>query len=59
MATLFRARAAPPPQNRTCFTVFLGLGEGDDVPVNFDNALGPLDGRGGLLRGVFYKALAQ
>jgi hypothetical protein len=33
--------------------------EGNDVPVSFRNALGPLDERGGLLRGVFYTALAQ
>jgi murein DD-endopeptidase MepM/ murein hydrolase activator NlpD len=32
--------------------------EGNDVPVNFSNALGPLDERGGLYRGVVYKALA-
>jgi murein DD-endopeptidase MepM/ murein hydrolase activator NlpD len=31
--------------------------EGDDEPVNFRNALGPLDHRGGLIQDVFYKAL--
>ena len=30
-----------------------------DVPVNFRNAEGPLDGRGGLLPGGHYKALPQ
>ena len=30
-----------------------------DVPANFRNAEGPLDGRGGLLPGSRYKALAQ
>jgi murein DD-endopeptidase MepM/ murein hydrolase activator NlpD len=29
---------------------------GEDVPINFRNALGPLDELGGLMRGVFYKA---
>ncbi len=33
--------------------------EGDDVPVNFSNALGPLDDRGGLLRGVYYRAMPR
>ena len=31
--------------------------EGDDIPVNFRNADGPLDDRGGLIRGEFYMAL--
>jgi len=29
----------------------------DDLPVNFRNAEGPLDGRGGLQQGVRYEAL--
>ena len=31
--------------------------EGDDIPINFRNADGPLDSRGGLIRNKFYKAL--
>jgi len=31
--------------------------EGDDVPVNFRNADGPLDERGGLIMGQWYEAL--
>jgi murein DD-endopeptidase MepM/ murein hydrolase activator NlpD len=31
--------------------------EGDDLPVNFRNADGPLDPVGGLIQGVFYRAL--
>jgi hypothetical protein len=30
--------------------------EGEDVPVNFRNAIGPLDERGGLIRGEIYTA---
>ena len=33
--------------------------EGFDVPVNFKNCEGPLDERGGLKKGMFYKALAD
>lgn len=33
------------------------IGDGTDVPVNFKNAQGPLDQRGGLQRGVAYLAL--
>jgi hypothetical protein len=32
--------------------------EGDDLPVNFLNAAGPLDSRGGLIRGETYTATA-
>jgi murein DD-endopeptidase MepM/ murein hydrolase activator NlpD len=32
--------------------------EGVDLPVNFRNADGPLDSRGGLIRGEFYTALS-
>jgi murein DD-endopeptidase MepM/ murein hydrolase activator NlpD len=31
--------------------------EGEDVPVNFKNAEGPLDNRNGLIRGEIYRAL--
>lgn len=31
--------------------------EGDDLPINFRNADGPLDARGGLQRGISYEAL--
>jgi hypothetical protein len=31
--------------------------EGVDIPVNFRNADGPLDSRGGLIRGEYYEAL--
>jgi hypothetical protein len=31
--------------------------EGVDIPINFRNAEGPLDSRGGLIRGEFYTAL--
>ena len=31
--------------------------EGDDVAVNFRNAAGPLDRRGGLIQDAYYKAL--
>ncbi len=34
------------------------VSEGDDVPVVFRNAQGPLDERGGLYEGVFYRATA-
>ncbi len=33
--------------------------EGFDVAVNFKNCEGPLDGRGGLMKGTFYKARAD
>ncbi len=32
--------------------------EGDDLPVNFINAEGALDERGGLIHGMVYNALA-
>ncbi|MFC1640159.1 hypothetical protein ACFL3B_05290, partial [Gemmatimonadota bacterium] len=28
-----------------------------DIPINFENADGPLDSRGGLMRGTFYTVL--
>jgi murein DD-endopeptidase MepM/ murein hydrolase activator NlpD len=31
--------------------------EGNDIPINFRNADGPLDTRGGLVRGEVYTAL--